>query len=1056
MKENLAEIIELVRQNDIPVSELDLSARAYNALKLSGITYLSEFVAMDLDDLKKLDLVSSSIAEELYICAREQVYLMRKSRLDIQKEYPLSQSEPDVNFFSFEEKKEEASAPMVEDRIILSPDSETVVSVEKQRELNDDRPIEALGLSVRAYNCLKRAGINTVRELSKMTSDDLAKVKNMGRKTIEEIEGIIVSLIIEAASTDTDNSENSTLSDSPDIRPIQELKLSSVTTNCLLSARIRTVQALLDCPFEALDRIYNLSKRSKEEIAAAVEHYQKVKAGNMTEYSEESVEPESMYSSDDRPIDVLNLSVRSYNCLKRAKIYTVQQLLDISSEELIKVRNLGQKSLTEIELIRQNYVPPFAIKPKTDFSAEELKPLILKAFTKPFKGLSFQEIKDALPSTAEDDVIKQAVGELLSEKTIEYVDYRCYLVYPSFYDYLADYISMLSDRDREILERRYSGDTLEAVAQDLGITRERVRQIQGKHVRRLRMNFTRLHENETFDEDFYETLYTKCDLPESFWSEELGLSQNSINYLSSTFRRGSEKPDSILNDEDIPISLRYRVRNFIDRKKVRIDGMLFPRKRADIEEYALRKYAQDEIVFDRFIELYNGLLEANGVPYDEKIYYTEGNVRSRANKFGDSLLCLWKQGERLRYYDIQSQDYTELIEALNLGSYQNTEVSTRKFMELYPSLMEKYDIRDPYELHNLLKKIAEQYGVDGVQFSRQPMLQFGVFDRAKAIEEAMIMLSPVTQADLAEYLYQEYGYDRATTMMSYLTPLGQYYHNGVYSVDYPHIPSWRLDPLQKALEDSFYYVDEIKKIYTSLFRDADEEEINPRSLKSMGFIVNSNYVIQGFPSAEAYFTYLLTNEEVFDARTYLNRYGSIRLFGQVYYELLKKHQIFQFEKDQIITLKRLERLSITPDLVEDYCFSVQEYVDPDSYFTYESLYQAGFSHKLDELGFSEFFYSYLLGIDERFYSQRAFGTTVLYNGKAAGQFSVADFIVSQLREYDSVDLDDFIQDIKDRYGIVIPNRYEVTNTIKGTELYYDDIMDKVYLDKSLYYADFDE
>ena len=39
---------------------------------------------------------------------------------------------------------------------------------------------------------------------------------------------------------------------------------------------------------------------------------------------------------------------------------------------------------------------------------------------------------------------------------------------------------------------------------------------------------------------------------------------------------------------------------------------------------------------------------------------------------------------------------------------------------------------------------------------------------------------------------------------------------------------------------------------------------------------------------------------------------------------------------------------------------------------------------------------------------------------------------------------------------MIPNRYEVTNTIKGTELYYDDIMDKVYLDKSLYYADFDE
>ena len=74
----------------------------------------------------------------------------------------------------------------------------------------------------------------------------------------------------------------------------------------------------------------------------------------------------------------------------------------------------------------------------------------------------------------------------------------------------------------------------------------------------------------------------------------------------------------------------------------------------------------------------------------------------------------------------------------------------------------------------------------------------------------------------------------------------------------------------------------------------------------------------------------------------------------------------------------------------------------------------------------------------------------------SGQFSVADFIVSQLRDYDSVDLDEFIQDIQDRFGIKIPERYEVTYAIKGTELYYDDIMDKVYLDKALYYADFDE
>lgn len=112
-----------------------------------------------------------------------------------------------------------------------------------------------------------------------------------------------------------------------------------------------------------------------------------------------------------------------------------------------------------------------------------------------------------------------------------------------------------------------------------------------------------------------------------------------------------------------------------------------------------------------------------------------------------------------------------------------------------------------------------------MQFSRQPMLQFGTFDRDKAIWDALVLLSPVTQADLCDYLYQEYGYERLTTAINYLKPLSQYYHNGVYSVDYQHIPEWRIEPLQNALTADFYFVDEIKKLYISLFRDADENDI---------------------------------------------------------------------------------------------------------------------------------------------------------------------------------------------------------------------------------------
>ncbi len=54
---------------------------------------------------------------------------------------------------------------------------------EKVLEMN----IDELELSVRSYNCLKRAGINTVEELCSRTSEDMMKVRNLGRKSLEEV-----------------------------------------------------------------------------------------------------------------------------------------------------------------------------------------------------------------------------------------------------------------------------------------------------------------------------------------------------------------------------------------------------------------------------------------------------------------------------------------------------------------------------------------------------------------------------------------------------------------------------------------------------------------------------------------------------------------------------------------------------------------------------------------------------------------------------------------------------------------------------------------------------
>jgi DNA-directed RNA polymerase subunit alpha len=69
----------------------------------------------------------------------------------------------------------------------VMPVAQTVQEEDKKDKVLD-MTIEELDLSVRAYNCLKRAGINSVAELVLRNQEDMMKVRNLGRKSLEEVE----------------------------------------------------------------------------------------------------------------------------------------------------------------------------------------------------------------------------------------------------------------------------------------------------------------------------------------------------------------------------------------------------------------------------------------------------------------------------------------------------------------------------------------------------------------------------------------------------------------------------------------------------------------------------------------------------------------------------------------------------------------------------------------------------------------------------------------------------------------------------------------------------
>ncbi|GBF12065.1 DNA-directed RNA polymerase subunit alpha [Tepidibacillus infernus] len=77
---------------------------------------------------------------------------------------------------------------------------EAEIMVEKEEDQKEkvlEMTIEELDLSVRSYNCLKRAGINTVQELTTKTEEDMMKVRNLGRKSLEEVQQKLLELGLE-------------------------------------------------------------------------------------------------------------------------------------------------------------------------------------------------------------------------------------------------------------------------------------------------------------------------------------------------------------------------------------------------------------------------------------------------------------------------------------------------------------------------------------------------------------------------------------------------------------------------------------------------------------------------------------------------------------------------------------------------------------------------------------------------------------------------------------------------------------------------------------------
>ena len=880
--------------------------------------------------------------------------------------------------------------------------------------LTREDSLELLPLSARSSNCLRRAGIHTVGQLLDYPADKWLDIRNMGTKSVDEVLDLAARIRagdgFQMVASKPKPPEPPPPPRLPDI-PVPELGLSVRAKNCLESMGVRTAADLSDATLESLLSVKNMGRKTAEQIMEKLE-----------ELREQFSFPNAGGSAlPEEPGGALCAMVKDLSAFTKLPQGDLLRYLAPCWE--------ASPNAEEAELLDLAF--------QQGPVRREARRAILRLLEPYEEAVSPEELLKFLPAGTSIRTLKLLLGDLLRREQITIRNNRVLRRWPT----APEFAERLPDqRQRELLLARLGGATLEEAGQCSGITRERVRQL----VQKALAGRPRLYE----DQYQYQYLFNHYDFSLDEFCMAFDEPEKTYYYLEMVRPKGERKPiRELLADEAVPVPLRRRAERAVYKQYVTIGGVRVLKRRPELTDYLVRTRCRETTSMEEFLQQYQEMLDSLGLGEDPSLVI---EARTYENKFNTSSHLLWIQGRRFRYYPISEQDFAPLLEALDLDRYEDMEISTLKLFRDYPELMKEYDIRDEYELHNLLKKIWPKDGGQ-VRFKKMPTIEIGTPDRDRQVLDLLWQCAPIAIGDLAHRYEELYGAKSATVQGSYFSCISLYLHNSVYRIDQPPLPEEEQRRMAELLTGDFYRMAEIRRVYRREFPTGSPENINPFVLKSLGFRTYTDYVVSArYSSASDYFFHLLTDRDVIDMTQEIHRYTDLTTYSSELCDLKSQREIVEFLPLQYISLQRLQSAGVDAGDLAEYCAAVSAFTRPGEYFTIASLRQKGLTHPLDDLGFEDWFYGSLLAEDpERFAYRRMGGTRLFCRGRKNVQ--LADFLrwLVEAEPSGRIDIYELQETLERQYGISIP-LYKLIEVAQNSELYYDPIMKAAYIDYDTY------
>lgn len=610
------------------------------------------------------------------------------------------------------------------------------------------------------------------------------------------------------------------------------------------------------------------------------------------------------------------------------------------------------------------------------------------------------------------------------------INKRKYKIYPK----LENIVNELDSEKRDIIIRRLNGETLKSIGDSISKTRERIRQIE--------KNFFDSIEKIQIQENMYKEIFFEYEWTEEIFLKVFKEKRMVFSYLQMLEKRKNiqiyEKKllKEILNEKEINLKTKKIIEENIYLDYIILkNGDKIKIEKNDILDYILKNYVKEGLRYEEVFVIYKNFLKEYSLEKNSKLLFTEKYFESKLETYPKILL---QHGRKIRYYGDILVTENELIKVLDLKKYRDIEISTKKIFDENIYQMEKWDIQDEYELHNLIKKIIKDKNKLKLEISKMPTLKFGKSDREMQILNLLIALSPVSARDFSIEYEKIYGVRNEVVIANYLLNFSKYYQDGLYIINQQSMDDSEYKIMKKNMTEKIYEINSIKKLYKNLFGKDDKGLINSYNLNKLGHRITYGYVLnKKYLSLENYFKKEILKKKIIDIKSMDVLGRKTSSYYSAIASLKRDFKIIAIEAYKYVLLEEIEKKGISIEMIKDYIDSVAQYKEDNSIFTVYSLNKEGFSHKLNEYNFDEWFYGSLLSTDSRFKTQKTKNNFIIEK-KDKGNITLLKFIKAVMYKHFVADLEDIKKYLKVEYNIEL-EKHKILEKIKEDYQFYNNI-----------------